>query len=90
MCNLTDCVMNSISIVNHFSVRPMQFEGIIGRFYNNFADFITQASFSPCFPLFPYRLSGRPSEMRLETFSPQRRVILYWSIQTSSERMKTV
>ena len=44
MCNLTDCVMNSISIVNNFSVRPMQFEGIIGRFYNNFADFITQAS----------------------------------------------
>ncbi|WP_220445572.1 hypothetical protein, partial [Phocaeicola plebeius] len=34
-------------------------------------------SFSPCFPLFPYRLSGRPSEMRLETFSPQRRVILH-------------
>ncbi|MBS4810924.1 MAG: hypothetical protein KH058_09325, partial [Bacteroides sp.] len=39
-------------------------------------------SFSPCYPLFSYRLPGRPSEMRLETFSPKRRVILYRSIQT--------
>ncbi|WP_443934552.1 hypothetical protein, partial [Phocaeicola plebeius] len=26
--------------------------------------------FSPCFPLFPNPYPGRPSEMRLETFSP--------------------
>ncbi|WP_220445843.1 hypothetical protein, partial [Phocaeicola plebeius] len=47
-------------------------------------------SFFPLLSFFPLPSPGRPSEMRLETFSPQRRVILYWSIQTSSERMKTV
>ncbi|OKZ12832.1 MAG: hypothetical protein BHV76_00520 [Phocaeicola plebeius] len=30
--------------------------------------------FSPCFPLFPNPYPGRPSEMRLEAFSPERRV----------------
>ncbi|WP_443681512.1 hypothetical protein, partial [Phocaeicola plebeius] len=32
------------------------------------------SSFSPCFPLLLYRSPGRPSEMRLEAFSPERRV----------------
>ncbi|MCR8883031.1 hypothetical protein, partial [Phocaeicola plebeius] len=45
--------------------------------------------FPLCYHLFPYRLPGRPSEMRLETFSPQRRVILYQNFQTRSKRTKT-
>jgi len=46
------------------------------------------SSFSPCYHLFPYRSPGRLSEMRLETFSPERRVILYRSIQTGLKRTK--
>ena len=44
--------------------------------------------FPLCFPLLLYRSPGRLSEMRLETFSPERRVILYQSIQVPSECTK--
>ena len=45
--------------------------------------------FLPFSPLLLYRSPGRPSEMRLETFSPKRRVILYQNFQTRSKRTKT-
>ncbi|WP_455657511.1 hypothetical protein, partial [Phocaeicola sp.] len=50
--------------------------------------FLSSLPFSPCYPLFPYRSPGRPSEMRLETFSPQRRVILHRNIQMRLKRTK--
>ncbi|RHM93366.1 hypothetical protein DWZ34_14405, partial [Phocaeicola plebeius] len=45
-------------------------------------------SFSPCYPLFPYRSPGRLSEIRQETFSPKRRVILHRKLRIRSERAK--
>ena len=45
--------------------------------------------FPLCFPLLLYRSPGRLSEMRQETFSPKRRVILYQNFQTRSKRTKT-
>ncbi|WP_418795285.1 hypothetical protein, partial [Phocaeicola plebeius] len=55
-------------------------------FFPSFLPFFL--SFSPCYPLFPYRSPGRLSEMRQETFFPKRRIILYRKLRIRSERAK--